>query len=286
MIITFPGQPVPPKKAFQRQTREYNPENQESGLLLYQNRKVLLGPGNAGSWTVPAFKDLLAYREHITLSLQIGTWHNHTINLGAWKGEELPDIGPYTWVNLRSLFAYPDASFLGMIGFGNQMLHWDMNTQFCGRCGSRHTFDAREGGKICPNCGHKTYTRISPAVIVAVIKEGKILLAQSPRHRGKFHTVLAGFVEPGESLEETVLREIKEEVNIEVGNIRYFGSQSWPFPDSLMVGYFADYQGGELMPDMEEISEADWYGPDEIPIIPPPASIAHHLIQAFVEEFK
>lgn len=286
MIITYLGQPIPQKKAFQRQIREINPQNIESRVLLYKDRMVLLNQGQDGSLKVPFLQELMAYQDHFESSLQIGHWQGASMSIGAWKGQELVEMGPYSWINLRSLFAYPDESFLGMVGYGNQMLHWDRTSQYCGKCGARISLDAKEGGKICKQCGHKTYTRISPAVIMAVIKEGKILLAQSPRHRGKFHTVLAGFVEPGESLEETVLREIKEEVNIEVGNIRYFGSQSWPFPDSLMVGFMADYQSGELIPDQVEISHADWYGPQEIPIIPPPASIAHHLIQAFIKEYQ
>ena len=140
------------------------------------------------------------------------------------------------------------------------------------------------GPKSAPQCGLVNYPRLSPAVIVAVIKDHQILLATSPRFKAAFYSVLAGFVEPGETLEECVKREIREEVGLEVKNIRYFGSQPWPFPDSLMVGFTCEYAKGELTLDQNEILQAAWFEADKLPPIPGKISIARKLIDWFVEQ--
>ena len=130
------------------------------------------------------------------------------------------------------------------------------------------------------------YPRISPAVIVAVVRDKRILLARSTRFTSSFHSVLAGFVETGETLEDAVRREIFEEVGIQVRNIRYFGSQPWPFPDSLMVAFTAEYAGGEITLDDNEIVTADWYSAAELPRVPGKISIARRLIDWFTETYS
>jgi NAD+ diphosphatase len=142
---------------------------------------------------------------------------------------------------------------------------------------------ADERAKVCTACGWVVFPRMSPAVIVAVTRGERILLARSPRFPEKFYSVLAGFVEPGESLEECVQREVKEEVGLELKHIRYVGSQPWPFPNSLMIGFTADYAGGEMTIDGLEIVEADWFRADDLPRIPPRPTIARQLIDGFVE---
>ena len=139
-----------------------------------------------------------------------------------------------------------------------------------------------ERAKLCPACGLTTYPRISPAIIVAVTKGDTLLLARGHRHPPGFYSVLAGFVEPGETLEETVRREVREEVSLEVDDIRYFGSQPWPFPDSLMVAFTASYASGEITLEELEIADAGWYTAANLPLVPPPISIARSLIDAFV----
>lgn len=136
--------------------------------------------------------------------------------------------------------------------------------------------------KECPGCRFLSFPRISPAVIVLVEKENRVLLARVKRFTTELYSVLAGFVEPGETLEETVRREVAEETGIKVKNIRYFGSQPWPFPDSLMIGFTADYESGEIKIDETEIADAGWYDPDRLPIIPGKISIARELIDWFV----
>ena len=155
-----------------------------------------------------------------------------------------------------------------------------------GRCGSRTVDRTQERAKECPDCGLISYPSISPAIIVAVRKGNRILLAHSTRHRSGWYSVLAGFVEPGETLEACVRREVKEEVGLEVKNIRYFGSQPWPFPNSLMVGFTAEYGGGKIVLDDDEILAARWFAANNLPPIPGKYTIARHLIDHFVSAFK
>jgi NAD+ diphosphatase len=140
----------------------------------------------------------------------------------------------------------------------------------------------KEIAQECGSCGHLAFPRISPAIIVAVLRENKILLAKNKNSTYNFHSVLAGFVEPGETFEQCVTREVFEEVGLHVENIRYFGSQPWPFPDTLMVGFIADYKSGDIKVDGVEIQFADWFDKNNLPNIPPTQSISRKLIDWFV----
>jgi NAD+ diphosphatase len=164
-----------------------------------------------------------------------------------------------------------------------QLIRWDRGHKFCGQCGKLTESKKDERAKICPSCGLSAYPRLSPAVIVAVVKGDRLLLGTSKRFRADFWSVLAGFVEPGETLEECVVREVREEVGILVENVHYFGSQPWPFPDSLMVGFTAEYAAGEITVDQTELTDANWFTADDLPRIPPKVSIARRLIDWFVE---
>jgi NAD+ diphosphatase len=176
----------------------------------------------------------------------------------------------------------PD-TLIWIAGRGNQFLHWHLTHRYCGKCGRETENKTDERAKICPRCQHINYPRLSPAVIVAIVKDDRILLARNRKYKGSFYSVLAGFVEPGESLEQCVRREIKEEVGITVKNVRYFGSQPWPFPDSLMIAFVSDYDAGEIAVDGSEIIEAAWFSKDELPHIPPKISIARQLIDWFAQ---
>lgn len=162
-----------------------------------------------------------------------------------------------------------------------EILNWDRTHQYCGQCGSVMNKSSIDFSKICPGCGLQNYPRISPAIITAVIKENKILLARHPR--SEIFSVLAGYVETGETLEDAVRREVMEEVNIEVKNIRYFSNEPWVFSHALMVAYTAEYQSGEIKVDGEEIGEAAWFSAEEIPQrIPRKISISRKLIDWFI----
>jgi NAD+ diphosphatase len=187
-------------------------------------------------------------------------------------------------VSLRQLYSLlPDTQLKAAI-YGFQIILWNRKNKYCGVCGS-YTEERLPNVlvKYCPNCKEEYYPKISPSVIVAIVNNDKILLAQHKRVTNGMYTVLAGFVNPGESLEECIHREIKEEAGIEVTNIRYFGSQPWPFPDSLMIGFIADYSKGEIKPDYEEITDLKWFKPSEIPEWPDKVSIARALIDFFIE---
>lgn len=132
----------------------------------------------------------------------------------------------------------------------------------------------------CPSCRLTAYPRISPAVMVLVERGNDLLLARSPHFKPGVFSALAGFVEPGETLEQCAVREVREEVGIEITNLRYFKSQPWPFPNSLMIAYFADYAAGTITPDPTEIEAADWFSRDALPLLPDPVSIARQLIEA------
>jgi NAD+ diphosphatase len=179
---------------------------------------------------------------------------------------------------LRALHGRLDDALWSVAGRAVQILEWDRTHRFCGRCGTPTERHATERARACPRCGLHAYPRISPAVITVVERGDEILLARNANFPLPFYSTLAGFVEPGESLEEAVAREIHEEVGIDVSDVTYFGSQPWPFPNSLMVGFTAAYAGGEIVIDETEIADAQWFRKDDLPQIPPRLSIARALI--------
>lgn len=190
-----------------------------------------------------------------------------------------------SFVNPRFLFGQVD-EMIRRVAFRAIFVNdWDRDNQFCGRCGTKMEYGT-DRSKVCPNCKLTRYTRISPAVIMMVRKDDKILLGRNNRHPEGFWSILAGFVDPGESLEETVAREVKEEVGLNVKNITYFGSECWPFPDSMMLGFMCDYDSGEFVLE-DEIMEAGWFAADELPQNIPTGdiSIAGRLIEHFKAEF-
>lgn len=196
------------------------------------------------------------------------------------KGAEPPPGAHFE--GLRALYGrLPDDLFF-LAGRAVQIIAWDRTHRFCGHCGAHTVYHAIDRATQCPECGLVNYPRIAPAVIVAVERGDELLLARNANFPAAFYSVLAGFVEAGESLEETVRRELREEVSIEVKDITYFGSQSWPFPNSLMVGFTATHDSGEICVDPTEVAEAAWFRRDSLPRIPPSISIARRLIDAFV----
>jgi len=183
---------------------------------------------------------------------------------------------------LRGLFGLLKEELFVLAGRSFQMIQFEQRHQFCGRCGSPTKFKKDEYAKICPDCNLVRHPGVFPAIIVAVIKDRHILLARSQRFPKGRYSVLAGFVEPGETLEECVRREIREEVGVKVKNIHYFGSQPWPFPNSLMIGFTAEHAGGEIVIDNNEILDANWFRPSALPDVPGKPTIARQLIDWFV----
>jgi len=170
-----------------------------------------------------------------------------------------------------------------LAGRAQQIVEFHNTHRHCGRCGSETQDHAQDRAKTCPSCGLTSYPRLSPSIIVLVTRGVEMLLARQHQWPERMYSTLAGFVEPGESIEQTVHREVQEEVGVRVQNLRYLGSQSWPFPNSLMLGFHADYAGGEIICEDGEIADARWFHYDALPQLPPPSSISRWLIDAFIE---
>lgn len=196
--------------------------------------------------------------------------------------DEMPELPEsYTFGNLRSVAGQIEEAVFMLAGRAYHILYWDKLSKFCGRCGSPTRMKDDERAKQCDNCGNIIFPRISPAIIIAIIRDDQILLAHNRHFRGKMYSLIAGFMEPGEEFEDTAAREVCEEVGIKIKNLRYFASQSWPYPDSLMVGFTCEYDGGEIKVDGHEIEHAAWFKRGELPEIPGTASIAGRIIRWF-----
>jgi NAD+ diphosphatase len=187
-----------------------------------------------------------------------------------------------TLLGLRQLYATLDEDLFALSGRAIQIMEWDRTHQYCGCCATLTTQLPHERAKRCPNCRLVNYPRLSPAVIVLISRGEELLLARASRFPAGMYGLIAGFVEPGESLEETIVREVREEVGIEIEDIRYFGSQPWPFPNSLMIGFTATYASGDIVIEPQELVEAGWFSKHNLPQIPPKLSIARKLIDSFV----
>ncbi|GAB3408253.1 NAD(+) diphosphatase [Massilia agilis] len=199
----------------------------------------------------------------------------------GWLDNETVPAG-YALQPLRGLmFGSMDETLVGVAARAAQVAEWARTHRFCGACGGSTEQATGERCFKCPACGHMAYPRISPAMMVLIRKGDSVLLAMHVQSPAKRFVPLAGFLEAGESIEEAVHREVFEEVGLRVQNLRYFGSQSWPFPHSLMIAFTADYLDGEIRVDPNEISEARWFGPhDEWPERVPHISISSVLVDA------
>lgn len=212
--------------------------------------------------------------------------------LGLLAGEDLwvrvvkPGALPegYEWLGLRSQLELLSASYFQLAGRALQIAQWFYDHQYCGRCGRLTLQDQIDRAKCCTQCKLRFYPRISPCMIVLVTRGDELLLAHHQRASRVVYSTLAGFVEAGESVEECVRREIREEVGIDVGELQYFHSQPWPFPGQLMLGFFARYESGEINPDPSEIRDAKWFRYDQLPNIPAKASVAGQLIAHYVAQ--
>lgn len=191
----------------------------------------------------------------------------------------LPQAPPgWQRMPLRAAMMALEGELAPLAGRAAQVLEWDRTHRFCGVCAAPTAIKPGERARVCSACGHTAYPRVSPAMMALVWRPGELLLARSPQFAKGRYSALAGFVEPGESLEECVHREVAEEVGVAVRDLAYFGSQSWPFPHSLMVAFTARWDGGEIVPQPDEIEDARWFPIDALPDIPPRFSISGHLI--------
>lgn len=183
---------------------------------------------------------------------------------------------------LRQALSLLDDEGARLVGHARQLLQWRLDHRYCGRCGQQTFMSERGSSLVCTGCRREHFPRVTPAVIVLVHDGGRVLLGRAPRFPPGMYSTLAGFVEPGESAEECVHREVMEESGVRVTDLDYCGSQSWPFPHSLMLGYHARYAGGEIRCDDDELEDVSWFPVADLPRLPTHRSIARHLIETYV----
>ncbi len=248
----------------------------KTGKLLVRN--------NGLAAEIPFFEEPSEIGVSTKFDLYLGTLDGYGCYAAVTDAEVSPQEG-LEFREIRPLFGVLNDDILLLSFKAKQLAEWSRISQFCGRCGAHTGPKPDEMAKICPQCGLVAYPRISPAVITAIIKDDSILLAHNYKFVNNRYSLIAGFVEPGETLEDTVRREIMEEVGIKVQNIRYFASQPWPFPDSLMVGFTAEYESGDITVDGVEIRDAAWFKSGSLPELPDGMSIARKIIEWFKDNY-
>ncbi len=253
--------------------------------FVYKGNQILVAR-NAKGAQVPAVRDLRELRLRALREQYLGQL-NEQHCFAAEVDDSAEPPANMEWSGLRALFGAIDDTLFALAGRAFQIVDWDRSHQFCGHCGTPTVLKEGERARVCPSCAQLHYPRIAPAVMVLVHRGKQFLLARSPHFPPGMYSALAGFSEPGETLEQTLVREVREEVGIEVKNIRYFASQPWPFPHSLMIAFHADYAEGEITPDPSEIEAADWFSLDRLPQkLPSTISISRRLIEAALDELR
>ena len=217
----------------------------------------------------------LASARHLYLGTMDGR-HCYVCELA--HADQLP--AGHALQGLRAVMGSTNPALGTLAGRAWQIMEWDRNHQFCSRCGTPTEVRSGERSRVCPACRYTTYPPVSPAIMILIIRGREILLARKKDWPAGRYSALAGFVEPGEELEDTVRRETREEVGLEIENLRYFGSQPWPFPHQLMIAFTADYAGGEITPDGVEIEEAAFFDVGKLPNLPAGISISRRMIDA------
>jgi NAD+ diphosphatase len=256
----------------------YIPSSSQSFLLAMTDGHLIKGPDGFVFPAIPS--DIIRYvQSRIFLGMQ------DTVSL--WVAGISPDVilsTGYSLHTLRDMMCGGDDTIPGIACRAIQLVRFDSLTRFCGYCSSRTEMKSDEIAKVCTSCKRIVFPRLSPAVIVRITDNKRILLSRSPHFPNGMYSVQAGFVEPGESLEAAAIREVREEIGIEISGLTYFGSQPWPFPDSLMIGFTAEYAGGEIACDEHEIEDAQWFLPSDLPALPGNDSIARALILDWLEK--
>ena len=254
------------------------PASAEAWCLCFVERDLLLP--DDGSMLAPVAAETI--EEQALARHYLGT----LAGVDCWALAVAQPPPGWRRVPLRSAMMAFDATLSGLAGRAAQVLEWDRTHRHCGVCGTPTQIRPTERARVCLACEHVAYPRLSPAMMALVRRPGELLLARSPAFAAGRYSALAGFVEPGESLEDCVHREVAEEVGVTVRELRYYGSQSWPFPHSLMVAFTARWDGGDITPQAGEIEDARWFALDALPDIPPRFSISGHLIRDTVEAMQ
>ena len=248
-----------------------NADTSEEFRFIFKNSKLLVNQDTGNPLqekTIP-----------LEFSLYLGVFNN----LHIYAGEAVDEKAPYNarWEDIRSLFGRLDDTFLALAGKASQLLLWERTHQFCGQCGSKTGKRDNERAKECKSCNLLYFPKICPVIMVLIQKNDEILLARGTDFPIAFYSVLAGFVDSGETLEECLRREVFEEVGLVVDSLHYFGSQAWPFPNSLMIGFTCQWKSGEIQSNPAEILDARWFRKDNLPLLPPDYSLSRIMIEAF-----
>jgi NAD+ diphosphatase len=260
-------------------------ERAQAAFLLYQGGQLLCSL-RASPPCVFSAADLGAMALPVQREEFLGHWDGR-----PWFAVQLVDDAgfdslAFTLSTFYQLLGRVPEPVFALAGRGLQLLRFAAEHRYCSRCGGVMQPAAGERAMSCGACEQSVYPPIAPCIIVLVTRGEQLLLARNARFPRPMFSTLAGFVEAGESAEQCLVREVQEEVGLAVHNIRYFGSQAWPFPNQLMLGYFAEYAGGELRCDPEEIAEADWFEAHALPAVPPPVSISGQLIRHFAAQVQ
>lgn len=250
--------------------------------FVFQGDKLLLQQGD-GEPRLVTQESLSSWAAPKETPMHLGLIDgHHSWTLEAQAEAQAPQ--GTQWAEARPLLSLFDASRLQALSCAKELLFWRGRTRFCGCCGTPLVDAETERARRCPRCSAMFFPSQSAAIIVAITRGDEILLAHNRNFRANFFSVLAGFVDPGENLEQAVHREVLEEVGIEIEDLRYRASQPWPFPNSLMLGFRARYKAGELRVDGKELHEAGWFSRKALPEIPKPGSVAHTLIDEWLRE--
>lgn len=253
-------------------------KNPDAEMIVFCGREMLLRP-QQDQFTFPRVADIKAL--NLSTALSIGSRDGTPCFAVDLQTVPETEIGDVQKVEVRLAVGRLDDAAFSAGCRAKELLHWRRQHKFCGGCGRPLGESPDDIALICPFCKERFYPQLAPAVIVAVTRGDEILLAHNRKFLPEIHGLIAGFVEAGENIEEAIHREILEETGVTVGNIRYHSSQCWPFPNSLMLGFTAEYISGEAGPDGEELETLGWFRADALPPIPPPGSIARKIIEDF-----
>jgi NAD+ diphosphatase len=254
-------------------------EYAEPALWFAFYKAELLIAQSAGTPQLPQCRDLAELGLTSLRRLYLGTYGGHHCYVSELAQADALPAG-HMLAGLRAVMGGEDPALGTLAGRAFQIMEWDRNHQYCGRCGTPTEVRRDERARVCPDCRYTSYPPISPAIMILIVRDREILLARKKEWPQGRYSALAGFVEPGEELEDTVRRETREEVGLEIKNLHYFGSQPWPFPHQLMIAFTADYAGGEITPDGVEIEEAAFFDVEKLPDLPAGISISRRMIDA------
>lgn len=258
-----------------------NGNRDEDLYFLFQDKMILIKE-EMGKVYIPKFEEVKNLISGLEIMYHLGKLNENHCFCGEINSC-VKISGKLKFIGLREVTSILDMEISSACGRAAQLIHFHKTNKFCGACGGENDFAGYEFAMKCKKCGYMSYPQICPAIIVGITKGDKILLANNKNFPKGLHSNIAGFVDVNETLEEAVIREVLEEVNIKVKNIKYFSSQPWPYPNSIMIGFIAEYESGEIKVDGEEIIHADWYSKDNLPILPDENTIARKIIDSILE---